>query len=180
MAATDAIQELPISRRGQTPPSSPELPSNKQALSPDHVRLFVDLLKAVQSIQAAPATVAAIQLANTEEKSGDKKSSRERASKPEFKTVNETYVSCQAQVQKLTLLPRSWNEKEYKYRIVEPPTPSEEVDELDEYIFVVRVRIGEYVDLCPGLCTDDAAPKTRRPRNRRSLLTSSRKGCAIF
>ena len=152
MAATDAMMKLPISRRVQTPPSSPELPPYKQTLSSDHVRLFADLLNAAQSIQAAPATAAANQLANTEEKSGDKKTSRARASKPEFKTVNESYVPWQAQVQKLRLLPRSWNEKEYKYKIVEPPTPSGEVDELDEYVFVVRVRIGEYVMLCTIPC----------------------------
>ena len=52
---------------------------------------------------------------------------------------------------KLISLPRSWNEKEYKYKVVESTTPSAEVDELDEYIFVLRVRIGEYVDLCTAL-----------------------------
>lgn len=65
----------------------------------------------------------------------------------EFKTVNEVYVPCEVQTQKLRLLPRSWDEKEYKYKVVESTTPSGEVDELDEYIFVLRVRIGKYVDL---------------------------------
>ena len=97
MAATDAIQKLPISPRVQTPPSSPELPRYKQTLSSDHVRLFVDLLKAAQAIQTAPAVAGANQPASIDEDSGDKKTSRARASKPEFKRVNEMYVLCEAQ-----------------------------------------------------------------------------------
>jgi len=144
MAPTDVIPNLP---RPQTPPSSPELPAYKQTLNHGHVQLFVDLLKAAQAIQSAPAAAGAIQPASTGEKSGDKKASRARASKVEFKTVNEVYVPCEVQTQKLRLLPRSWDEKEYKYKVVESTTPSGEVDELDEYIFVLRVRIGKYVDL---------------------------------
>jgi len=93
MAATDAIQKLPVSPRLQTPPSSPELPPYKPTLSSDHVQLFVDLLKAAQSIQTVPATTEANQPAGTGEISEDKKISRVRASKVEFKTVNEIYVS---------------------------------------------------------------------------------------
>ena len=42
-----------------TPPSSPELPLYKQTLSSEHVQLFVDLLKAAQAIQTAPAAAGA-------------------------------------------------------------------------------------------------------------------------
>ena len=52
---------------------------------------------------------------------------------------------------KLKSLPYSWNENEYKYKVVESATPSGEVDELDEYIFVLRVRIGEDFDLCTAV-----------------------------
>jgi len=54
--------------------------------------------------------------------------------------------------QKLRLLPYNWNEKEYKYQIIESATPSGEMDELDEYIFVLRIRIGEYINLWITLC----------------------------
>jgi len=57
MALTDVIQKLPVSLGPQTPPSSPELPAYKQTLSSGHVQLFVDLLKAAQAIQSAPATI---------------------------------------------------------------------------------------------------------------------------
>ncbi len=95
MAPTDVIPNLP---RPQTPPSSPELPAYK--LSSGYIRLFVDLLKAAQAIQSAPAAAAAIQPASTGEKYEDKKASRSRASKVEFKTVNEVYVTCEMQNQK--------------------------------------------------------------------------------
>lgn len=96
MATTDVISNLP---RPQTPPSSPELPAYKQTLSSGHVQLFVDLLKAAEAIRSAPTAAGAIQLASTGEKSEDKKASRARASKAEFKTVNEVYVHCEMQTQ---------------------------------------------------------------------------------
>lgn len=99
MAATDVIQKLPVSPRLQTPPSSPELPPYKQRVSSDHVQLSVDLLKAAQAIQTAPAAAGANQPISTGETSEDKANSRARASKVEFKTVNEMYVLCEAQVQ---------------------------------------------------------------------------------
>ena len=103
MAPTDVIQKLTVSSRPQTPPSSPELPAYKQTLSSGHVQLFVDLLKAAQAIQSAPAAAGAIQPARSGEKSGDKKASRPRASKVEFKTVNEVYVPCDVQAQKANI-----------------------------------------------------------------------------
>ena len=100
MAATDVIQKLPVSPRLQTPPSSPELPPYKQTLSLDHVQLFVDLLKAAQAIQTAPAAAGAYQPANNGETPEDKETSRAKASKLEFKTVNEMYIPSKVQGQK--------------------------------------------------------------------------------
>ena len=37
----------------------------------------------------------------------------------------------------------SWDAKDYKYKIVESSTPKDEVVELDEYVFLVRKRLGE-------------------------------------
>jgi len=100
MAPTDVIPNLPVSPRLQTPPSSPELPPYKPTLSSDHVQLFVDLLKAAQAIQTAPAATEASPPASTGETPEDKKTLRAKASKLEFKTVNEMYVPCEMQVQK--------------------------------------------------------------------------------
>ena len=41
------------------------------------------------------------------------------------------------------LFSHSWDEKESKYRIVESSV--EKVNTLDEYVFVVRARIGAYI-----------------------------------
>ncbi len=100
MAPINVVPSPPVSPRPQTPPSTPELAQYKQTLSSEHVQLFVDLLKAAQAIQIAPAATGAGQLASDGEKFGDRKSPRTRASKPKFKTVNEMYVHCEAQVQK--------------------------------------------------------------------------------
>ena len=88
MAATEVVQKLPVSPQPQTPPSSPRLSSYRQTLDSGHVQLFVDLLKAAQAIQSAQAA-GPVQLTKNGETSGDKNSSRARASKVEFKTVNE-------------------------------------------------------------------------------------------
>jgi hypothetical protein len=45
----------------------------------------------------------------------------------------------------MLIITDSWDSKAYKYKIVES-TPTVEVTELDEYVFIVRTRIGE----CPG------------------------------
>lgn len=90
MAPPDYIQLLPVSPRPQTPPSSPELQAHKKTLSSGHVQLFVDLLKAAQAIQTAPAAVGSNQPAgSTTQTSGENENARARASKLEFKTVNE-------------------------------------------------------------------------------------------
>ena len=79
---------LPVSPRPQTPPSSPA--TNRPTLGSDHVQLFVDLLKAVQVLQTAPAAVEPAQSAfNTQQASEEKENLRARASKLEFKIVNE-------------------------------------------------------------------------------------------
>ena len=94
MAPTDVVLDMPLP---QTPPSSPELPAYKHTISLEHVQLFVDLLKAAQAIQGAPAAARDIQQASIGEKPGNRKASRARASKVEFKAVNEMYVHSQMQ-----------------------------------------------------------------------------------
>lgn len=88
-ASRDAIQKLPISPGPQTLSTLEEL-AHKQMLSPEHAQLLVDFSKAAQATPTQPAS--------TEEISGDRKASRARVSKPEFKSVNEMYVPCEAQV----------------------------------------------------------------------------------
>jgi len=41
----------------------------------------------------------------------------------------------------------SWDEKAYKYKIAEPAATGE-VNELEQYVFVVRVRVGKRGALC--------------------------------
>ena len=57
----------------------------------------------------------------------------------------------------------SWDAKAYKYKIVESIAPPDNESELDQYIFVVRTRIGEYRSLDYGLyCNSFADKKTEK------------------
>ncbi len=44
-----------------------------------------------------------------------------------------------------TILLYSWDEKAYEYSIEESQKSVDEANELDQYVFVVRARIGEYI-----------------------------------
>ncbi len=91
MAPTDVVVPKPPTspRPPETPPSSPALPACEQVVTLKHVQQFFELLKTVQTVQPpgeAPQPV------KTEEVSGDKQKVAARASKLEFKTVNEVLV----------------------------------------------------------------------------------------
>lgn len=81
MAPTDVVPKPPTSPRPlNTSPSSPVLPAHKQM---EHVQQLLELLKAVQALPA-PGDAA-----KTEEIPGDEQGAMIRASKLEFKTINE-------------------------------------------------------------------------------------------
>ena len=39
----------------------------------------------------------------------------------------------------------NWDEKAYKYSIEESPQSVDKANELDQYVFIVRARIGQYI-----------------------------------
>jgi hypothetical protein len=82
------------SRRADTPPSSPTLPPSGQAITVENVREFMDLLKVWVATQAIPTPVkapVAVENSPPEE-------ARLRASRLEYKTVDEVYVPGKLQV----------------------------------------------------------------------------------
>ncbi|KAK3167986.1 hypothetical protein OEA41_004432 [Lepraria neglecta] len=87
-------------------------------LTLEHIQQFLELLKAVQALPA-PGNAT-----KTEETPGDGQGAKTRASKLEFKTVNEI-----------------WDAKTYEYKITESSKPSEELTDLDQYVFVVHQRV---------------------------------------
>ncbi|CAL3963695.1 unnamed protein product [Diplocarpon coronariae] len=94
---------------------SSTFPTNQpqpQIVTTAHVQQFFDILRSLSTKQEPPPPPASIDKGKSEEPPA-------RASKLEFKTVNE----------------------EYKYKIVESITLLDEENELDRYIFVVRTRI---------------------------------------
>lgn len=59
----------------------------------------------------------------------------------------------------------SWDDKTYNWVIAKPVDPKEEVDELDQYVFVHRARIGE-CDIacnCFSLLIMASAKRTKNP-----------------
>jgi hypothetical protein len=58
----------------------------------------------------------------------------------------------------------SWDVKAYKYKIVESITPPDEENELDQYIFVVRTRIGEYLSFGPSLYPNSKVDRETKKR----------------
>ncbi|OWP06252.1 hypothetical protein B2J93_2490 [Marssonina coronariae] len=96
---------------------SSTFPTNQpqpQIVTTAHVQQFFDILRSLSTKQEPPPPPASIDKGKSEEPPA-------RASKLEFKTVNEVF--------------------EYKYKIVESITLLDEENELDRYIFVVRTRI---------------------------------------
>jgi hypothetical protein len=53
------------------------------------------------------------------------------------------------------ILLHSWDEKAYKYTIEESPKLVDEANELDQYVFVVRARIGQYIRSKRVPCTHE-------------------------
>ncbi len=94
MAPTDVVVPKPPTspRPPETPPNSPELPPSEQVLTFKHVQHFFELLKTVQATQTLQPPGEAPQPVKTEGKSGDNQEVAARASKLEFKTVNEMSV----------------------------------------------------------------------------------------
>jgi hypothetical protein len=90
MAPLDVIPKPPTSPRPpETPPSSPTLPPSEQVLTLKDARQFLEVLKAILATQTVPAPGEATGPVKTEEISGEKQQVAARASKVEFKTVNE-------------------------------------------------------------------------------------------
>ena len=91
MGPTDVVvPKAPTSPRPpETPPSSPALFSFDQVLTMKHVQQFLGLLKAAQVNQTPPTPGEANQPVSNKNTSTDEQQVAPRASKLEFKTVNE-------------------------------------------------------------------------------------------
>ena len=91
MGPTDVgVPNAPTSPRpSETSPSGPALFSCDQVLTMKHVQQLLGLLKAAQANQTPPAVREANEPVSNQKKSTDEQQVAARASKLEFKTVNE-------------------------------------------------------------------------------------------
>ncbi|KAL2037270.1 hypothetical protein N7G274_009959 [Stereocaulon virgatum] len=122
MAPIDVVPQPSTSRRPPAAPtSSPQLPPSEQVITVKDVRQFLELLKTFQTTQTEPGKLQ--NTASVPKKDAPPARPRARASRLEFKTVDER-----------------WNEKTSQYETIESSPPGE-VEGLDEYVFVARARI---------------------------------------
>ncbi|KAL9129210.1 MAG: hypothetical protein Q9217_002279 [Psora testacea] len=90
MAPIDVVPQPTTSPRPpETPPSSPVLSPCEQVLTMKDAQQFLKLLKNIQANQTPPVPQEANQQSSIKDSSNDKQQGPARASKLEFKTVNE-------------------------------------------------------------------------------------------
>ncbi|KAF2174657.1 P-loop containing nucleoside triphosphate hydrolase protein [Zopfia rhizophila CBS 207.26] len=132
-------------RPTDTPPSSPDLSLSQDAAVLRLAQQFVDAVGIIAAGKALPEPASPPK--TPERPAGDDLKPEEaggRASKFAYKRVDEV-----------------WDKKAYKYKIAEPVAPTGEVTELDQYVFVIRVRIDKstkeptsYIDIKSELLRD--------------------------
>lgn len=151
MASTEAVAKQPSSPvPPSTPPNSPVECLSGQTITLKHLWTVLDILKLAQSIQNAQPSAVASEASNSAEvgKKPEREKPRIRASKLEYKTVNEMYAR---QAQKHCVwhangpFPLSWDKDAYKHKIVESFETESEVDEYEEYLFIIRRQFGMLV-----------------------------------
>ncbi|KAF2174396.1 hypothetical protein K469DRAFT_648321, partial [Zopfia rhizophila CBS 207.26] len=107
-----------------TPPSSPNLPLSQDAAVLRIAQQVVDAVGMIVAAKALPEPVSAPEVPEDPAKDDLKpEEAKARASNLAYKEVDEV-----------------WDEKAYKYKIAEPVATGE-VNELEQYVFVVRVRV---------------------------------------
>ncbi|KAF2177301.1 hypothetical protein K469DRAFT_742614, partial [Zopfia rhizophila CBS 207.26] len=107
-----------------TPPSSPNLPLSQDAAVLHIAQQVVDAVGMIVAAKALPEPVSAPEVPEDPAKDDLKpKEAKARASNLAYKEVDEV-----------------WDEKAYKYKIAEPVATGEG-NELEQYVFVVRVRV---------------------------------------
>ncbi|KAK5069381.1 hypothetical protein LTR51_008631 [Lithohypha guttulata] len=117
--------------------SEPLQSLTQQTITLEHVKQFLELLKIAVGSNASPGSSSSVTTALAESPTAaNSVQAKKRASKLTYLSVKEV-----------------WNKKDYEYRILEAPAV-EEVNDHDEYLFVVRVRVDKstekatkYVDI---------------------------------
>jgi len=148
MASTEAVAKQPSSPvPPSVPPSSPVPCLLGQPINSEHLRTLLEILKFAQPIQNVQPSAVTSEASNSAEvgKKPEHEKPRIRTSKLEYKTVNEMYVR---QAQKHCVwhangpLPLSWDKDAYKHKLVESFETESEVDEYEEYLFIIRRQFG--------------------------------------
>jgi hypothetical protein len=122
------------------PPDSPSQVLSANTITSEHVQQFLDILK-----QANQATSGPTSGADPSVEKHDEKKDRVRASKIDFKTVNQMYAPCSQNESPSLINFHSYNKSTYKYEIKESYQASSDEDEFEEYIFIHRRKLGKFL-----------------------------------
>lgn len=150
MAPIDVVVPQPSTspRPLETPPRSPPCtpPNNTHVQGSPLVgimdRFEQGVMKLIQALEKVDATTKREDIESTTTNHVGPEQQKTRASKLEYKLVDEVYVPCSVTMVLLTS-PFSWDVGTSKYKIVDSATLLERVTDLDEHVFVVRGRIGK-------------------------------------
>lgn len=138
--AEDEDCQRPLDAQVRTPPNSPCIAPSEPVAMGQLKELFETLLEQKsQSTSEGPGSGPAGPEQRGEEDK-EKDNERVRASKVEYKTVNEVYADSHMMSWTSLTDVRSWDSKAYEYKIVDLP-PTQDVSGLYAYVFVVRKRI---------------------------------------
>lgn len=160
MAPTEMIQTgCPLSAaQPNTPPSSPN--QHEHVVTLNNVQQFIDMVKAVVAMEFAstapasklecpdhqaptqPVTIQDLEklilkLLGTK---SDNVNEISQAPRPDSSEDTQLKVVARASLLAFKEVNEVWDSKAYKYTVVESPKPTE-IDDLDQYIFVVRGRV---------------------------------------
>jgi len=160
MASTEAVAKRPSSPvPPSTTPSSPVPCLPEQTTKLKIFRTVLEILKLAESTQNVQPSAVTSEASNSAEvgKKPEHEKPRIRASKLEYKTVNEMYVQ---EAQRHCIwhangpFPHSWDKDAYKHKIVESFETESEVDEYEEYLFIIRRQFGMLLTPKSGLDID--------------------------
>lgn len=165
MAPTDVVVLMPPTspRPPETPPGSlshipPNSPGVQGSLRVDTIERFEHAVeKLTQVLKKVEATSKCKDIKSNPIKQIEAGKPKIRASKQEYKLVDEVYVPCFMVTIVLTL-PLSWDAGVSKYKAVDSAVLPEAVTDMDEYVFIIRARIGKSIELQKYLSTKIEIP----------------------
>jgi len=124
-------------------PSNMVSPPSSQVVTAEPIELLV--AKLVQAMQKVDTTVKSEDTKHEAAENTEAGEPKKRASKMEYKTVNEMYglINPTTNYPSKLTYDSSWDKETHRQKIEEAASPTTDVHELDQYVFVLRKQFGK-------------------------------------